>query len=244
MTVLGGESMEKKEKKGFDFKNMKEETIEVIVAIMLGVTAIFTAWASWIGSLHGGNQATNYTESNNLSAEGNSLWNEASQNYMQDMMIWNEISQISIDLSFAEDKGDTEEAEKLEYKLDQIISDNCTEEFQEAIYWAIDQEDYATPFDMEGYADSYYAEAKETIALGDEYLEEGKLDNKYGDACNLVTVIYSLVLFLLGIVGIFKKIPNRMIIVCVAAIGFIIATIYMITIPLPTGFSIASFFQM
>ena len=46
--------------------------IEIIVAIFLGITALLTAWATWIGSLHGGNQATNYTKSNNLAAEGNS----------------------------------------------------------------------------------------------------------------------------------------------------------------------------
>ena len=28
--------------------------IEVITAIFLGVTALLTAWATWIGSLHGG----------------------------------------------------------------------------------------------------------------------------------------------------------------------------------------------
>ena len=39
--------------------------IEVITAIFLGVTALLTAWATWIGSLHGGNQATNFTKSNN-----------------------------------------------------------------------------------------------------------------------------------------------------------------------------------
>lgn len=45
----------------------KEKTLEIIVAIFLGVTALLTSWASWVGSLHGGNQSTNYTVSNNLS---------------------------------------------------------------------------------------------------------------------------------------------------------------------------------
>lgn len=43
-------------------KRSSEEKIEIIVAIFLGITALATAWASWIGSLHGGNQATNYTK--------------------------------------------------------------------------------------------------------------------------------------------------------------------------------------
>lgn len=56
-------------------KRSKEEVLEIIIAIFLGVTALATAWASWIGSLHGGNQATNYTTSNNLAADGNSRYN-------------------------------------------------------------------------------------------------------------------------------------------------------------------------
>ena len=36
-----------------------DKLTELIIVIMLGVTALLTAWASWIGSLHGGNQATN-----------------------------------------------------------------------------------------------------------------------------------------------------------------------------------------
>lgn len=77
-------------------KRSSEEKIEIIVAIFLGITALATAWASWIGSLHGGNQATNYTKSNNLSSEGNSMWNEASQNLMQDMITWNDINEATL----------------------------------------------------------------------------------------------------------------------------------------------------
>ena len=58
-------------------KGISEEKLEIIIAVLLGVTAILTAWAGWIGSLHGGNQATNYTQSNNLSSMGNSMYNEA-----------------------------------------------------------------------------------------------------------------------------------------------------------------------
>ena len=54
-------------------KASTEEILEVVIAIFLGITAVLTAWASWIGALHGGNQATSYTTSNNLSAEGNSM---------------------------------------------------------------------------------------------------------------------------------------------------------------------------
>ncbi len=229
-------------------KRSKDQIIEIIVAVLLGVTALATAWASWIGSLHGGNQATNYTTSNNLSAEGNSEWNEASQMLMQDMMTWNTISDIYIDMAYAEEKGDELEYEKLSYKYDTLLYDNCTEDFQAAIEWALSQEEWTSPFeytyeDGTTYRDSYFDNAREVIAEADQMLEQGKADNTNGDAFNLVTVIYSVVLFLLGIVGVFKNLPNRIAILGVAAVGFLIATIYMFTIPMPTGFSLMSFFR-
>ena len=73
-------------------KRSKEDILEIVIAVFLGITALATAWASWIGSLHGGNMSTNYTKSNNLASDGNARWNEASQSLMQDMQIWNMIS--------------------------------------------------------------------------------------------------------------------------------------------------------
>ena len=221
---------------------ISEQKLEVIIAILLGVTAILMAWAGWISSLHGGNQATNYTQSNNLSAMGNSMYNEAAQYYMQDMLLWNTIYDYAFDAEIADMKGDTAESEMIYEKIDTLMNDNCTEEFYDAIQWALEQEEDVTPFDKEGYVDSYFAEANAVLDEADALLEQGKTDNANGDAYGLVSVIYSLVLFLLGIVGIFKKIPNRVVIVVFACILLVLATIFMVTIPMPTGFNIASYF--
>ena len=220
----------------------KEKVLEIIVAIFLGITALATSWASWIGSLHGGNQSTNYTLSNNLASEANSEYNTASQSLMQDMMTWNQINEILIDSQFAEEQGDTDEVEKCEWRLDQLIYDNCTDEFIDAINWALEQEEMTSPFEMEGYVDSYFVTYYDLITQSEEILEQGKKDNAHGDAFGLVTVIYSVVLFLLGIVGTFKNLPNRYIVLGVSVAGFLFATIYMFTLPMPTGFSFASFF--
>ncbi|MBR5358597.1 MAG: hypothetical protein IK128_05220 [Clostridiales bacterium] len=221
---------------------ISEAKLEIIIAILLGVTAILMAWAGWISSLHGGNQATNYTQSNNLSAMGNSMYNEAAQYYMQDMLLWNQIYDYAFDAEIANMKGETDEADMIYAKIETLMNDNCTEEFYDAIEWAWDQDYDATPFDKEGYVDSYFAEANAVLDEADALLEQGKTDNANGDAYGLVSVIYSVVLFLLGIVGIFKKIPNRVVITIFAVVLLVIATIFMLTIPLPTGFNIMSYF--
>ena len=222
---------------------LSEEKLEVIIAILLGVTAILSAWAGWVGSLHGGNQSTNYTQSNNLSSMGNSMYNEAAQDLMQDMLLWNTIYDYAFDAEIAELNNKSAEAELIQTKIETLIQDNCSERFAEAIDWALAQEEDVSPFDMEGYVDGYFADANAVLEEADALLEQGKTDNANGDAYGLVTVIYSLVLFLLGIVGIFKKIPNRLVILVFAAICLVIATVYMITIPMPTGFNLMNFFQ-
>lgn len=46
---------------------------------MLGLTAVVIAWVSWVAATHAGGQSLSFTKCNNLAAEGNSKWNEASQ---------------------------------------------------------------------------------------------------------------------------------------------------------------------
>lgn len=226
----------KEEKKGF----FSDSRVEILVAIFLGITALLTAWASWIGSLHGGNQATNYTKSNNIASEGNSEYNSAFQEYLSDQLTWNTMSEYSFDLDIANAKGDTIEAELIEEKIENYIQQNGSEILFEA--WEKMTDDMSSPFEVEGMVDKYFENANALLAESQQLLEEGMQDNKNGDSFNLVNVIYSLVLFMLGIIGIFKRIPNRFVVLCIAVVCLILATIYMFTLPMPTGFSIGSFF--
>ena len=236
-------------------KRSKEDILEIVIAVFLGITALATAWASWIGSLHGGNMSTNYTKSNNLAADGNARWNEASQSLVQDMQIWNMISDYEVEILYANETGDTDQMYESAYKIKFICTDNLTDEMAELIGydfefdadqiidWVINSELSTTsPFDNQDFIDSYYVDARAVLAESEAVLAEGQSDNKKGDTFNLVTVIYSVILFMLGIVGTFRRLPNRMLITIVAIAGFLFGTIYMFTIPFPTGFNLFSFF--
>ena len=236
-------------------KRSKEDILEIVIAVFLGITALATAWASWIGSLHGGNMSTNYTKSNNLAADGNARWNEASQALMKDMQIWNMISDYEVEILYANETGDTDQMYESAYKIKFICTDNLTDEMAELIGydfefdadqiidWVINSELSTTsPFDNQDFIDSYYVDARAVLAESEAVLAEGQSDNKKGDTFNLVTVIYSVILFMLGIVGTFRRLPNRMLITIVAIAGFLFGTIYMFTIPFPTGFNFLSYF--
>lgn len=243
-------------------KKTPDEVIELIVVIMLGVTALFTAWGSWIGSLHGGNQATSYTTSNNLASEGNSEYNAGVQQMNQDMLLWNDISDMQMEISFAQENGDDVTVAKVCYQLFYKLDENLTERMAEAIGWNYimseaeysdpigtvlawmeSDEAYSSPFFDEEYVAGYFETANELLAQSQEALEIGKEANANGDAYGLVTVIYSVVLFLLGIVSSFNSTKNKQVIVIISLVAFLFATIYMFTIPMPTGFDITSFFS-
>lgn len=243
-------------------KKTPDEVIELIVVIMLGVTALFTAWGSWIGSLHGGNQATSYTTSNNLASEGNSEYNAGVQQMNQDMLLWNDISDMQMEISFAQSSDDDVTMEKVCYQLFYKLDENLTERMAEAIGWNYimseaeysdptgtvlawmeSDEAYSSPFFDEEYVAGYFETANELLAQSQEALEIGKEANANGDAYGLVTVIYSVVLFLLGIVSSFNNTRNKQVVVVISLVAFLLATIYMFTIPMPTGFDITSFFS-
>ena len=199
-----------------------------------------TAWATWIGSLHGGNQATNYARSNNLAAEANAEYNVAAQLYFSDLLSWNTLLDYQFDKQIGEAKDDKVSVEQIEQKLDTYAEQNCSDILNNAIDKMTD--DMTSPFEVEGVVESYFDKYNELIEQSNEALEQGRKDNANGDSFNLVTVIYSLVLFLLGIVGIFKNIPNRAFILGVSIVGVLLTTIFMFTIPMPTDFDFFSYF--
>ena len=223
----------------------KENRLEIWIAILLGITALLVAWATWIGSLHGGNQATNYTMSNNYASEGNAEYNAGSQSLIQDMMIWNTIQDYMFEEAVAVYNQDEGEAQLIQEKVENLLQNNCSEQLLDAINWAFEQDSTGavSPFLKEGMVDSYFTKANELLTESQVLLEEGKNDNRSGDRYGLVTVIYSLVLFLLGIVGIFKRLPNRRLVFYISIGLLVLGTIFMLTIPMPTGFNFFDYFK-
>lgn len=206
--------------------------IELIIAILMGLTAVLTAYASWQSALYGGSQAEKYTQGTAAIADANQLYNEASQLVTQDMDIWTRLTDLQIDIALAEENGDSVESEKAQYKYDKLVYDSVGESFQTAIDWAEAQEDYASPFEMEGYLDSYYTDASEQYAQGQALIEAGSSDNELGDRQGLVTVIFSVALFMLGIASTFKQ-PRTQLFLAIVSIGALgYATAMMLSVPM------------
>lgn len=224
-------------------KFFKENTISALTAVFLGVATLLVAWAGWIGSLHGGNQAGNYTRSNNLAAESSAEYNIATQVYISDLFTWNTISSLQLDKEIAEQKGDQAEVKLIKAKIEKIKQDSCSPKLLEALNQMAKDGVKTSPFEDEAFTSGYFESANKLQQESKEALEEGNRDNNRGDSYQLASVMYSLVLFLLGIIGVLNDRPTRKALLTISIVILAVAFIYMLTIPMPTGFSFANFFN-
>ena len=216
--------------------------LETVVAVLLGITTLLSAWASWIGHLHGGIQSINFTKSNNTASQGTAEYNLGMQMYLADYMAWTTAKDYYYELELAKVDGDQEKVDLISSKIKTFEEQNASEILTEGVKW-MEANNEDNPFKMPGMSEKYFASAQATVDQSQEQLEEGKRDNAKGDSYMLVTVIYSLTLFLLGIVGTFKNMPNRIAVLSIAVVCLVFAFIYMCTIPLPTGFENMNFFE-
>lgn len=219
-----------------------EKRVETVVAVLLGITTLLSAWATWIGSLHSGIQSINFTKSNNMASEGNSEYNSRLQLYIADYSVWNALNDYYFELEMAKSDGDKANEKLLNKKIDNLIKQSASETLVKGIKW-MKENDKTNPFEMPGINEEYFGEAQKKVDQSKEYLAEGQRDNTKGDSYNLVSVVYSLTLFLLGIVGVFKTLPNKVVVMTIAGAALIFAFFYMCTIPMPTGFDQMNFFE-
>ena len=226
-----------------DRKNpLTAKRIETVVAILLGITTLLSAWAAWIGSLHGGIQSINFTKSNHMASQGTAEYNLDMQLYLADYMAWNTAKDYYFELESAKVDGNQAKIDLINEKIRSFEEQNASEILVEGVKW-MEENHEDNPFKMPGMAEKYFASAQEKVDGAQELLEEGMRDNTKGDAYRLVTVIYSLTLFLLGIVGTFQNMPNRIAVLGVSVVCLVFAFVYMCSLPLPTGFAQMNFFE-
>lgn len=219
----------------------KERVLETVTAILLGITTLLSAWATWVGSVHTGHELIHFTESNHTASNATALYTDATQMVVQDSAIWSSIQNYYLDAEAALAEGD-EQKRKVAMAKIEALEEKCSPELKEAIAWALLTG--KSPFEMEGYANSYYEDAANLLKESQDILETGKQDNLNHERFGLVAVIYALVLFLLGIAGTFKRSPNRMIIMGTAVVLLVLGFVFMVSIPMPEGFNILDFLNV
>ena len=205
---------------------------EVIIAILLGIVSIGTAYASFQSSLYGGVQAQAYTSGTNLSTEAESQYLEGNQQYVQDSQLWQTLTELRLDIA----NPDPAISAAAQIKYDTVYFQSVSDDFDGAIQRA-DAENaanpdfYVDPSNDEDYQSALFGTYAETKDKAEKAITEGDQANTYGDRDTLATVIMAVSLFLLGIAAVVSAFRVKVIMGVVAVAIFVVAIVIAAGVP-------------
>ncbi len=169
---------------------------ELVVATLLGIAAVLTAWASLQGTLLGGDSQKAFANATLATDEAGQWYNEGTQQLVQDGALWLEYAKAA----------QAENEELGTYLKESLMSDNLAkavdwvekrpEEDIDSPFYEMEKGDKGppNPYKVEAYdeAEALEAKAEKKRALGEKY------DN-WGDSFDGVTVLLAISLFMFGI---------------------------------------------
>lgn len=201
---------------------------ELIIAILLGLVSIATAYASFQGALYDSMMAGSYATGTQKAAEAESLYLEGNQQFMQDTQVFNQLSELQVGIengeALAQEKYDTlyfqGVSEEFGAAIDRAAA--ATEADPEFFYSPLDDEDY------QAFLFTAYSEMKDdataTTAQGDEY-------NSLSDKLTLYTVLMSISLFLLGIAALVRQRRTQYVLMGTGIVISAVAIVLTLTTP-------------
>jgi len=217
----------KSDAKSFKFSDLFGN-VELVIAILLGVVSIATAYASFQGALYDGQSADKNNIAIAQSTEAESLYLEGNQQFMQDTSVFNDLSVLKVSI----DNGD----EIAQQQYDQLYFQGVSEDFGAAIERAqaqtdADPEFFYSPLDDEEYQNVLFssyadksAEAEKSKAAGDEL-------GAQSDRLTLYTVLMAISLFLLGIAALVSQRRTQFVLMGTGVVISAVSIVLMLMIP-------------
>lgn len=208
-------------------KEEKTTKLEVIITILLGAATVLGAMAAYCAALWGGELQSSYAKSIAGTNEANTVYLEA----LSDLSAF-EMNDLRDDILYTQwkensAKGDAEDAKyffsKLSEGLQKDLSDNPADVSE------YEKEQQATLDSING----QFKLAEEQHGAADSLMQKGTTANKYGDDFTLCTVLFTIVLFFLGLASLKTNVSVQKIYVIIAVIAMVLSTVRMVTIPFP-----------
>jgi hypothetical protein len=215
---------------GFKFSDLFGN-LELIIAILLGVVSIATAYASFQGALYDGQSADKNNIAIAQSTEAESLYLEGNQQFMQDTQIFNDLSVLKV----AIDNGDPIAQEQ----YDQLYFQGVSEDFGAAIERAeaqteADPEFFYSPLDDEEYQSVLFTAYADKSAESEKSKAEGDALGGQSDKLTLYTVLMAISLFLLGIAALVGQRRTQYVLIGTGVVISAVSIVLMLMIPFVT----------
>lgn len=172
------------------------DRVEIALAILLGITAILTAWSTFQSAQLGGAVSAAYSEGIRLSDTASQAFNEASAADIANEALFLEYAKAS-------NAGDQDTA-------DYIYASLMSEDLAAAVDWWLEQPDsanYDTPFVEENPAWSTvaYDEAAAIDADAQAKFDEATAKDDLGSEFDVLSVIMAIALFLFGVASLVRQ---------------------------------------
>ena len=213
--------------KGFRLSGLLNN-LELVIAILLGLVSIATAYASFQAALYGGQS----DDANNLaiaqSTEAESLYLEGNQQFMQDTQIFNDLSVLQVAIN----QGDALAQEQ----YDQLYFQGVSEDFGGAIERAAAQTEadpdfFYSPLDDEEYQSVLFTPYSEKSDESAATKKKADDLGAQGDWLTLYTVLMAISLFLLGVAALVKERRTQLVLVGTGFVLSAVAIVAMLSIP-------------
>lgn len=205
----------------------KATKLEVIITIFLGITTVLGAFAAYCSALWGGEMQTSYTQSVTVTNHANTIYLEA----LSDMNSF-QVNDMKDDIIYSQwkdntAKGDVEDATYFFSKLSEGLQKDLLDNPKD-----VSEYDKEQARDL----DSIMSRMHESDQLNDSakvLLSKGNGANRFGDDFTLCTVLFTVVLFFLGLASLKTHSTMQKTYVILAVVILVSSLIRMVTIPFP-----------
>lgn len=201
---------------------LTDRHVEWITAVMLAMVTLATAWCGYQASQWNGEQSITFGRANAARVESTRSENMALQRQSVHVALFVEYaSAVS-----------TDNDNLAEFLFERFPPELKTATEAWLALRPLENADAPpSPFDMSEYALPERAEAEELEAQAAAYFLEGLENDTRGDRYTLMTVVFAMVLFFLGISGQFAGRGPRLALIGLSAVIFVIGVLIVATFP-------------
>jgi hypothetical protein len=188
--------------------------LEVAIAVVLGMTAVTTAYAAYQAGKNERSTVASYNEGIRDSSLSTGVLLEAEQTAGKDESVFLEYAKAAQqnDLSLAA----------------YLLNDLMSPELKKAVlWWSRHSDKYQTPFVS---ADPYYKQTgfrlgNHLAGRSNQLFAQAKKTHKQANDYELVTVISAVALFLLGVAGVMRNLGLRLAFFLIGTVFFLVALV-------------------
>jgi hypothetical protein len=199
---------------------------EILLAILLGVAAILTAWSTFQSAQLGSAMTAAYSEGIRLSDTASQAFNDASATDVADQALFLEFAKSA-------QAGDDDTAG---YIHDSLMS----AELAAAVDWWSEQPDssgYDTPFteDNPNWSTALYDDAEAIDAEAQAQFDEAEQKDSLGGDFDILAIIIAIALFLFGIASLVRQQRIKVGLGAVGAVILVFSVIRLLQLGNPAG---------